>query len=125
MAIDIGSTLTSFGQIPGFQSTQPIPECESGVNGIIEHDGDTDLYRVYLKRGYKYRIYITGIDAYGPRLNDPFLSIRNTEGMVTASNNDNNEPGFRDSTPLDPLIDFDPPSDGFYFLEAQGFGGGS
>ena len=102
---DIGSTTSTGGRV-NFTS--------QGFASTISPAGDHDWFRAALQGGRTSQI--TNSNAGGSSgLSDPTITVRDSNGAFLAFDDDGG-PG------LDSRLLFTPPSDGFYFLDAGGFG---
>ncbi len=82
------------------------------ITGALEAPSDHDWYQISLRGGQAYRFTLHSADGDGA-LSDPVLALHNASGEVVAENDDTND--------LNSRIDFTPPADGIYYLDAGGF----
>lgn len=83
------------------------------VTGQLETAGDADWYAITLRGGQSYRFSLRGAEGDGA-LGDPLLRIVNASGGELAINDDA-------GGSLNSRLDFTPPADGVYYLEARAF----
>jgi len=104
-----GQATLGADQIPGDASTQAVLLAGMPLESALEECGDTDWFQVQLRDDLVYTISLTGLT-----LEDPFLAVYSAENEFLVSDNDSGDG-------LDARIRFLPPSDGLYYLSAEGF----
>ncbi len=80
----------------------------ASVIGTIETAGDSDWFRVTLTAGVSYQFDMVG----GGSLADPFLNLRNSSGVVVASDDDSGDG-------LNARVVYTPTSSGTYYVDAR------
>ena len=93
--------------IPGNSSTTASITVGGSVSNTLELLGDHDWFRISLTAGQSITVFVDGIT-----LEDPYLYIRNSAGVVIAENDDINSGLVRDSR-----LVFTPPSTGTYYID--------
>ena len=83
------SPANSPADIPGDLTTTISLTVGTPVTGVLEVNGDHDWYAVDLVAGTRYQITLNGValDGYGA-LEDPYLYLRNANGVLIAQNDD-------------------------------------
>ncbi|MCZ8142095.1 MAG: M10 family metallopeptidase C-terminal domain-containing protein [Acetobacteraceae bacterium] len=83
------SPANSPADIPGDSTTDVSLTVGTPVTGVLEVNGDHDWYAVDLVAGTRYQITLNGValDGYGA-LEDPYLYLRNANGVLIAQNDD-------------------------------------
>jgi Bacterial pre-peptidase C-terminal domain len=104
MAADIGSSTSNYGAASF--TTQ-------GFGSKIDFAGDHDWFRARLQSRSTYTIEVKSRGDGG--LNDPFLTLRNANGVSIADDDDS-------GAGLNAKIVFKPSTDGFYYLDVSGAG---
>jgi hypothetical protein len=100
--------------VPGDASTTLRLTSGRDAAASIGDDGDTDWFRLSVRRGQIYRIALAGDGDAG--LSDPLLSIVDADGNELASNDDSNGT-------LNSYLEYVPTENGDVFVVAQGYGG--
>jgi subtilisin family serine protease len=89
----------------------------TSTSSSIDTSGDTDWWRVQLFTGYRYQVWLEGYGSGNGTLNDPYLAVYNSDGVLLASSDDIVQYTNRDSYVL-----VTPSYSGFYFFSAEEFG---
>ena len=84
------------------------------ITGSIESEGDVDWYRLRARTNQRYTITLNGGQDQG-QLGDPLLRVVDADGAELAANDDNEG--------LNSMVEFMPPSNGEFYVEASAFGG--
>ena len=87
----------------------------AAVQGFIETALDRDWISVNLQSGVRYQIALSGTGANQGTLSDAFLTLRDSNGVSLASDDDSG-PG------LDSLLFYTAPATATYYIEARGVG---
>jgi hypothetical protein len=100
--------------IPGDSTSTSTIALGTPITGVLEVDGDHDWYAVNLVAGTRYQITLNGVavDGYGA-LEDPYLYLRNADGILIAQNDDIRNGVLRNSR-----LNWIAPETGQYFLDA-------
>src|SRR5262249_13241996 len=78
--------------------------------------GDVDVVGVTLTAGTQYTIYLRGADSGDGTLQNPFLSLLDSDGTLIAQDDDSGAGANAE-------ISFTPAATGTYFLKSEGHGG--
>jgi hypothetical protein len=96
------------------------PFGQVAVNGLstgtIEINGDRDWFRVQLTAGTAYTLNLQGLHSGGGTLEDPYLRLHDSTGILLAQNDDIVQGVNRDSQ-----LAFTATTSGTYYLEAGAF----
>lgn len=84
------------------------------VTGSLESEGDVDWYRLRARANQRYTINLNGGQDQG-QLGDPYLRVLGADGAELAVNDDHEN--------LNSMVEFTPPSNGDFYIEAGAFGG--
>jgi serralysin len=100
--------------VPGDPTTTISLTIGTPITGVLEVNGDHDWYAVNLVAGTRYQITLNGValDGYGA-LEDPYLYLRNADGILIAQNDDIRNGVLRNSR-----LNWIAPETGQYFLDA-------
>lgn len=91
-------------------------EIGTPLTSSIERARDVDFIKVELEAGEVYTITLEGNDEDDNALEDPILTLRDRRGRVLETNDD------ASASDQNSLIEFEPSTDGVYFIVASGFG---
>ena len=97
-----------------------VPQLPAALNGILTKSGQTDRFRVAVKKGVRYRVRVLASGLGSPL--DPVLSIRQVDQAtveITGDDADLKLPdrGLRDV--FDPTVIWEPKADGDYLVELR------
>ena len=106
---------TFAGDLPGGTASTAVLETPGDAESQLEDTGDTDWFRLDLEAGVPYVFSMEGTDTDNGTLSDPFLVLRNENGMFIDQNDDG-------GLGLNSAISFTPEVSGIYWLEARSFG---
>lgn len=95
-------------------STRAQATAGRAVTGSIESEGDVDWYRLRARANQRYTITLNGGQDAG-QLGDPYLRVLGADGTELAVNDDHEN--------LNSMVEFTPPSNGDFYIEASAFGG--
>ena len=84
--------------------------------GNLETAGDRDWFQVQLTGGVTYQVSLSGLPSGKGSLEDPYLRIHNSIGVIIAENDDIVDGVFRESQ-----LTFTPSITGTYYLQAGAF----
>jgi len=84
------------------------------ITGSLESEGDVDWYRLRARTNQRYTIALNGGQDTG-QLGDPYLRVLDADGGELAANDDHEN--------LNSMLEFTPPSNGVFYIEASAFGG--
>lgn len=100
-------------EVPGNISSVSVISVGSNLSGQIDFNGDTDWYRVQLLVGFGYQIWLEGASSSQGTLIDPYLMVRDNNGVPLAFSNNINQYNFNS------FINFIPQASSNYFLSAE------
>ncbi|MFO1083849.1 MAG: M10 family metallopeptidase C-terminal domain-containing protein [Reyranellaceae bacterium] len=84
--------------------------------GTLEVATDRDWFAVQLVAGARYSLDVVGAQGGGGTLEDPYLRLRDGDGLVIGVGDDS-----RDGTSTDSQLVFEPAASGTYYLEAGSY----
>jgi Ca2+-binding RTX toxin-like protein len=117
---DYTFTLKYLDDYAGSVGTTGAMDAQVGeLRGYIGAEGDTDWVRTTLIAGTKYEFHLNGLASGGGTLQDPSLSLHDSQGRLVESGIDIHA----NAVGGDDIIIFRPVTTGVYYLAVQGVGG--
>jgi len=117
--VSLGASVTSDDFANGLADTShPIGQlaANGSIGGSLETVGDRDWFSIQLAAGTVYSINLQGQHAGGGTLEDPFLRLHDSSGLLLGQNDD-----IVDGINRDSQLSFTATTGGTYYLEAGAF----